>query len=204
MQLSFAKLERSIDLAAESIVKAVAVESESVQPKLVHSRPGLESAQFAFSSEKKRPAVYASDLSKKQESDSDSMSKAETILHGVEATNELEDPEWNVVKNHKKQPVSLQGAQVLSSTVSDCFSYMPGGGGRPGTVVPKTTLCRRGPRPRPSGAGGGPCLNEVCIFGASRSLQKTYTMATSELWTLGDVSEILNVVSSSTPLSRCK
>ena len=137
MQLLVAKLERSIDLAAESIVKAVTVESESVQPKQVHYRPGLESATFAFSSKKKRPAVYASDPPKKQESDSDSMSEAETILHGVEVTNEPEDPKWNVVNNHKKQPVSLQGAQVLSSAVSDCSSDMPGGGGRPGTVVPE-------------------------------------------------------------------
>ena len=47
VQLSVAMLERSIDLAAESIVKAVAVESKSVQPKLVHSRLGLASALFA-------------------------------------------------------------------------------------------------------------------------------------------------------------
>ncbi len=65
------------------------------------------------------------------------MSEAETILHGVEFTNEPEDPEWNVVNNHKKQPAIVQGAQVLSSTVSDCSSDMPGGGGRPGTLVPE-------------------------------------------------------------------
>jgi hypothetical protein len=120
VQLVVAKLERSIDLAAESLVKAVAFQSESVQPMLVHSK--LESAHFAFSSKKKWPAIYSFEIPKKQESDSDSTSKAETILHGVEITKELEDPKWNVVDNHKKKPFSLPGAQVLSSPVSDCFS----------------------------------------------------------------------------------
>ncbi len=60
VQLAVAKLERSIDLAAESIVKAVAVESESVQPKLVHSRS--ESAPFAFNNKKKRTCAHAASL----------------------------------------------------------------------------------------------------------------------------------------------
>ncbi len=64
------------------------------------------------------------------------MLEAETILHGVEVTKEPEDHKWKVVKNHKKQPVSLQGAQVLSFPVSDFSSGMPGGGDLPGTVVP--------------------------------------------------------------------
>jgi hypothetical protein len=51
------------------------------------------------------------------------------MLHGIEVTKEPEDPKWNVVNNHKKQPVSSQGTQVLSSTVSDCSSDVPGEGG---------------------------------------------------------------------------
>jgi hypothetical protein len=131
----------------------------------VHSR--LESAQFAFSNKNERPAVYSSEIPKKQGSDSDLLSDAETIRHGLEVTNEPEDSKWNVVNSHKKQTFSLQGTQVLLSTVNKCSSDMPGGGDWPCTIVPERLYVDvvRGLRVACRARKGGPCLKEtVWIF----------------------------------------
>ena len=128
------KLERSAELAAESTANAGKLDSN--RSSLITRKVEDDSFTSCYG-KKKRPAVYASDLPKKQESGSDLQLKTETELGGIDTGKDPDSKKWIIVNGRKKQLASPQSVPVLSSVISHGLSDKLGGGGRLGAIVPE-------------------------------------------------------------------